>query len=395
MNVNDQGATGRATPIDWMKAILWLLGRLTLILVAVFGGWYVLGRLKIVIFYVLVAVILAYIMRPMATWICRRNVLVPRRWPMVKKRGLATLYVLVFFLVGGYFSVRFMLNPFVNQIRDVSAQWETKYEPQFEKTMADTRGWYEKTFSADMRKSVETSVAKAWGEGSFQKGITGWLAGFAKNVGQLGHHIVEIVLLPVLAFYFALDSKKLKHELTGALAGRKRREVTRMIHEFNQIMHSFVVGQFILCALAGVVVGLGLWALNVPYALTLGLVAGFTRAIPIVGPILGGIPIIGIALVTQGMGVAIAVLIFFTILHFAESKFIMPMLIGERMELHPVVVILVLLVGQEFGGLLGMFFAAPVAAIIRVIIRRYMLSLKRTSHVVVPPTARTFPAPAE
>jgi predicted PurR-regulated permease PerM len=199
---------------------------------------------------------------------------------------------------------------------------------------------------------------------------------------------VEIVLLPVLAYYFALDSKKLKHEAVAAVPRRRRREVARMIHEFNRIMHSFVIGQAILCLLAGLVVWLLLLALGVRYALTLGILAGVTRAIPIIGPILGGIPIILLTLVTSGMPIALIVLTVFTIMHFVESKFVMPMLIGERMNLHPVVIIIVLLIGQEFGGLLGMFFAAPIAAIIRVIFRRYYLrSHQNIRHRLTPSTA--------
>ena len=106
-------------------------------------------------------------------------------------------------------------------------------------------------------------------------------------------------------------------------------------------------------------------------------------------PIIGGIPIIVLTYFDDpvfGLKNAILVLTFFTILHFAESKFIMPMLIGERMELHPVVIIVVLLVGQELGGLilggtmgslLGMFFAPPISAILRVMLRRYYLRLPR------------------
>ena len=84
-------------------------------------------------------------------------------------------------------------------------------------------------------------------------------------------------------------------------------------------------------------------------------------------------------------------------LHFLESKLIMPKLIGDRMELHPVVIIVVLIVGGEIGGmliggslgsLLGMFFAAPVAAIVRVMIRRYWLKLPNSSH----PPAHSRPA---
>jgi predicted PurR-regulated permease PerM len=146
-----------------------------------------------------------------------------------------------------------------------------------------------------------------------------------------------------------------------------------MVHVFNGIMHSYIIGQGILCVLAGVIVGIGLWLLRMDYWLILGLLAGFTRAIPIIGPILGGIPIILLAFITKGFAVALGVLIFFTLLNFAESKFIMPYIIGDRMNLHPLVIIIVLLIGEEFGGLLGMFFAAPIAALVRELLRRYWL----------------------
>src|SRR5262249_41988136 len=158
-------------------------------------------------------------------------------------------------------------------------------------------------------------------------------------------NIVEIVILPVLAFYFLIDGRKLKHEFVALLPRKRLPECVRMINEFNRIMRAFIVGQFILCLLAGLIVGGGLWLLGVKFPFILGVLAGITRAIPIIGPIIGGIPIILLALATKGPGVALAVLGFFTFMHFAESKFIMPMLIGDRMELHPVIILLVLLIG--------------------------------------------------
>ena len=203
-------------------------------------------------------------------------------------------------------------------------------------------------------------------------------------------NIVEVVVLPVMAFYFLIDGRKLKHEFIGLVPPKYVRESVRMTNEFNRIMRAFVFGQIILCTLAGVVVGVGLAALRVQYPFVLGVLAGVTRAIPIIGPIIGGIPIVLLTLVTKGPGTALAVLGFFTFLHFAESKFVMPLLIGDRMELHPVVIIVVLIAGGEIGGLLlgggsvgsllGMFFAAPVASIGRVMIRRYWLGLRRTSR---------------
>jgi Predicted permease len=361
------------SPIAWMRAVLWLLSRIALYTFLIVGGIYVLGRLKIVIAYVVVAVIIAYIMRPMATWICQKadGYLVPKSWSMHKRRTLATFYVLVVVFVGGYYAARFMLSPFVDQIRDVSTHWESDYKPRFDRYMVDARGWYTRTVRPETREKIEGSIKQ--GTGDWQKSITAAVGEAARHVGELAHQVVEIVLLPVLAYYFALDSKQLKHQVVPAVPRKRRREVARIIHEFNRIMHSFVIGQAILCLLAGIVVGLLLALIGVPYALTLGVLAGVTRAIPIIGPILGGIPIILLTLVTAGMPKALLVLSIFTFMHFAESKFVMPMLIGERMNLHPVVIIIVLLIGQEFGGLLGMFFAAPIAALLRVIVRRYYL----------------------
>ena len=138
-------------------------------------------------------------------------------------------------------------------------------------------------------------------------------------------------------------------------------------------MSTFLIVVGVLLMIAAIVVGVGLAALGVPYPVSLGVLAGLTRAIPIIGPIIGGIPIVLLALVTKGFGVAVGVLIFFSILNFVESKFIMPLLIGDSLSLHPVIIIVVLPIGEEFAGLLGMFFAAPVAALLRVILQRYWL----------------------
>jgi predicted PurR-regulated permease PerM len=368
----------RTSPLEWMRAVLWLIWRIVLYGTLIGGSIYVLGRLRTVIAYTIVAVILAYVMRPMASWICQKfdGILVRKRWSMHKRRTVATLYVLVLVFVGGYFGIRFMVTPFVAQVRNVAENWEQQYQPTFQEYYNEALKWYTKNIKPETRERIEASLKQ--GTGDWQKAATASLTEGARHIGGLAHQVVEIVLLPVLAYYFALDSKKLKHEVLAAVPRKRRREVARMIHEFNRIMHSFVIGQAILCLLAGVVVGLLLWGLGVPFALTLGVLAGVTRAIPIIGPILGGIPIILLTLVTAGMPVAIIVLVVFTVMHFVESKFVMPMLIGERMNLHPVVIIIVLLVGQEFGGLLGMFFAAPIAAILRVIVRRYYLRTHQT-----------------
>jgi predicted PurR-regulated permease PerM len=404
-----------------MYAIVRMLFRVTLIVAAIVGAIYFVTRVKLMILYILVAAVLAYIIRPIAGWMIMRPgfrrfhelvvggfvraqvaVVNPVRKVMGKEplsafrpagkcflvmhslRAIATLYVLMAFMFGGYYSIKFTIQPFYGEVKTVADTWgkggPEDLKLKIDKYSAGAKEWYENTVSEEWRLKIQAAIEENNGGNDLGHKIGTWLGGIASQAGHVMHNVVEIVLLPVLAFYFAYDSKHLKHEIVGMLPKRRRREVSRMIHEFNQIMFSFCVGQAILCFLAGIVIWGVLAYLGVKYALTLGLLAGFTRAIPIIGPILGGIPIILIAAVTKDTSTAMQVLAVFTIMHFLESKFVMPMLIGERMELHPVVIIIVLLVGQEFGGLLGMFFAAPVASLLRVIIRRYALGYRRTKH---------------
>ena len=89
---------------------------------------------------------------------------------------------------------------------------------------------------------------------------------------------------------------------------------------------------------------------------------------------MSGIPIVLVGMLNSyDLTIPLYLLSFVIIMHFAESKFIMPRLIGDRMHLHPAIVIIVLLVGAQLFGLAGMFLAAPVAAVIRELIRFYYI----------------------
>ena len=375
----------------WMGSLLRLIVRIAFYVFLIVGSVYVVGRLRSLIATLFISTIFAYIIRPIAGWMARSQVFrtvhdipwrgmlvfVPRhRRPsptlsMKVRRVIASLYVLVLLFVSGWYSVEFLLSPFTVEIQNVQDNWES-YRERFEKLESSLTEWYRQHVKPTYRRWLEQQFAPTNG-GSVQGSATSWLRFGIRRTSELALHIVEIVLIPVLAFYFAVESRQLKHEFVGMLPRRRRREVLRMIYEFNQIMFSFVVCQAILCLIAGIVVGVGLALLGMPYPVTLGILAGLTRAIPIIGPIIGGIPIVLLAWITQGFGMAVGVLTFFSILHFVESKFIMPLLVGDRLRLHPVVIIVVLLIGQEFAGLLGMFFAAPIAALVRVMFRRYWL----------------------
>jgi predicted PurR-regulated permease PerM len=157
------------------------------------------------------------------------------------------------------------------------------------------------------------------------------------------------------------------------------REVLVILRETAEVMKSYIVGQVFLAVVAGFAVGLGLHWSGLNYPLAMGVVAAITRVIPVIGPLLGGIPIVLLA-VAQSWNKGIWVLVFFTLLHLYESKILMPRVIGYRVKLHPAIIIIVLLIGSEFFGLIGMFLAAPVAAIVKILINFYVIAPRLRSE---------------
>ena len=334
---------------------------------------YVVVRIRSILVTMIVAGLFAYPAGWLVHLLCR---LLPSRVPRKIVRPLITLAVFVLYGYLTYLSVRVLITPFQAEIRALATNWP-QYQQEIQQFAKDVQAWY-KTLPPDVRRLIESQNVGGIVEMSRQ-----WMSGLVASTATIVGHIVEIVLIPVLAFYFLTDSRNIKHEFVALVPRRWWRDTLWLMRQANLILENYVIGQLLLCIIAGVVVGIGLGLLGVKYTLVLAVLAGLTRAIPIIGPILGGIPIVLLVVLQfpNNLMVAVHVLLFFTALHFIESKLILPILIGERVKLHPVTVILVLLIGAQFFGLMGMFLAPPVAAVIRVVLHRYWIAPQRTKRL--------------
>lgn len=358
--VQPETAPKTAGPEQWIKQIWLLILRISLIVIGAYFFW----RIRGILSDVLVSAILAFALIGPVDYICKRF-----RSPKINKRTLrfiATLAVFIIMICSVVKVTAILISPFQRQVANLRILL-TEHRSEMLAAASSAETWYH-SLPENIRQQVEkinpaSMVPSA--SGWFNHALENTFAGIAK--------IVDIILIPVLAFYFVLDGRSLRNEFLSVLPRNRRKEAIRLGKELSMIMRAFVVAQIWLCIIAGVVVYFGLSLLHVQNALILSLLAGMTRAIPIIGPIIAGIPIIILSLFSGGPVVALKVLIFFSIMHMVESKLIMPKFIGHRIHLHAAVVIIVLLIGYEFFNLLGMFFAAPVAAFARVLINYYII----------------------
>ena len=202
--------------------------------------------------------------------------------------------------------------------------------------------------------------------------IVNIVPGLKRWAGDVFSHlgfIVELLLVPVLVFYFLADGRGIREEARLLVSEKFRPRGARLLSHLDRVLDGYIRGQMCMCVIAWIAVSLGLWALRVPHAFTLGLLAGLTRAVPVIGPLLGGVPIVLVCLLTtRSVPLTLTVLTGFIVMHFVESKVLLPKIIGHEVDLHPVSVIVVLILGLEFFGFLGVFLAVPLAAVIKVLL---------------------------
>lgn len=350
--------------------------RVTMGVVLTAAGAYLLYRLRFVLITVTLAAMLSYALLPLVEATARLRI---GSRPLPRLAAVIIVFVLVGMILGGL--LRLAAGPTSDQVKSLAANTRT-YRTDLATTLTRLRISIEDTLPPDFRQSFEDALTRASALavdalGHVVRATAEWLA-----------HIVELILVPILAFYFLADLPTLKNELLRFLPASARLPVLLVAHRLDRILAGYVWGQIILMTIAGVMVWLVLWILGIPFPLLLGIIAGVTRGIPIIGPVLGAVPIVGLAAL-QSVPLGVTVLIFFAILQFVESKLILPLVLGRQLGVHAATIIIALLIGNAMFGLVGMFLAAPIAASIKEVLelveRGFVDGKKKTEHALASP----------
>lgn len=188
----------------------------------------------------------------------------------------------------------------------------------------------------------------------------------AATLATLGN----IFFIFVISVYLAIEIPLLgSHVANLAQLPGYRRDAERLLREFGRIWSAYLRGQLILGLIIFVVVWLGLASLGVQNSLALGLLSGLLEFIPVLGPIIGAGAAIIVALFQPETMAQLAnwqyagiVLIFMLIVQQLENNILVPRIVGESLDLHPMIVMVAVFMGSSLAGILGAILAAPVVA---------------------------------
>lgn len=204
-----------------------------------------------------------------------------------------------------------------------------------------------------------------------------WLGQALGFLGALFSLIAGLALVPIYAFYFLLEKHGISQKWRDYLPvqdSRFKDELVFIINSINEYLVAFFRGQVLVAMCDGVLYTIGFVLIGLPYAMLIGVMATFLTIIPFLGAITTCISALIIALVSFGDWQHPAlVLVVFAVVQSLEGLVIQPKIMGERVGLHPVTIIVALMVGTTLlGGILGGILAIPLAAVLRVLLARYV-----------------------
>lgn len=188
------------------------------------------------------------------------------------------------------------------------------------------------------------------------------------------HFLLEFLVFLIGTFFFLRDWPRLINWVKGQIPAASRHELLPLGDQVSILLSRYVRGQLLLVVIMSAATTIGLTFFGVPFSLLLGLITGVLEVIPIIGPITAGAIACLVALGNPNpfgmsqLAYVGAIAIMYTVLRHAEDYFVIPLVIGRIVRLHPALVIFSLLSGGAVFGLIGVVLAVPIAATLRLVL---------------------------
>ncbi len=234
--------------------------------------------------------------------------------------------------------------------------------------------WAEQKTGLQLMAWLDPERLIEWIRGHWQQagGVAATFFGYLSRSGfAMVTWVVNLVLLPILTFYFLRDWDILVERVAATIPRNHIATVGRLARQSNDVLGAFIRGQFLVMLALGVIYAGGLSLVGLNLGLLIGIVAGLISFIPYLGATTGILLAILAALVqSKGFDLQLMILVgvVFTVGQLLESYVLTPRIVGDKIGLHPVAVIFAVMAGGQLFGFLGMLLALPVAAVANVLL---------------------------
>ncbi|MFC3039148.1 AI-2E family transporter [Virgibacillus xinjiangensis] len=304
----------------------------------------------------LVSCLLAYLLYPIVQKL--------HQWEIPRSAAILLIYILFF---GGTSYAIYQVYPaVVHQLQDLNRQLPVFIDMYQE--LVYQLYEYTSFLPETVHDKMDQWVARV--ETGVENLLDKLVGGFAK----IFEMVVFLTVIPVLVFYFLKDYRTISGFFIKLLPKKYRPQISRMAHAIDESLGNYIRGQLLVCLFVGLASWIAFQFLGLKYALLLAIFMGITNIIPYFGPIIGAVPAVAIAL-TMSSHLVIFVLLAVFIVQVIEGNLLSPYIVGKSIDIHPVAIIFILLLGGQLFGIAGMIIAVPALTIGKVVIR-HLIALR-------------------
>jgi predicted PurR-regulated permease PerM len=343
--------------LSWRTVVRWALVTAALLAIAAIL-WLSVDALTPFI----IGLVLAYLMAPLVNRLERRM----PRWA-----AILIVYLLTFGALG--LALTYIIPPAISQINQVIESIPGWYQDL--RTQAVR--WYGR-FNAEASPEVQARVQEqiARIQQTIQQNATDYtqrVATFLFNsvlrIFQTLTFLLGFLIIPFFLYYILLDTKRMPGAINRMLHPRIRDDFWNILRIVDSIFGKYIRGQLILGLVIGVMsfvglTGLNLAGFNVQFTILLAVVAAIGELIPVIGPVLSAIPAVIVG-ATDSVRTAVAVAILYVVIQQVENQILVPRIVGNTLKLHAALLMALLVIASQIGGLLLVILSAPLAAISR------------------------------
>jgi len=298
----------------------------------------------------LLSLFLYYLLRPLVNWLTKYL-----RW---KSLAILITFLLIIVLL---ITISFFGGSIIQkQVKDLTHLFSNYY--------LSIRGALRRANNDLLRHYIEKYKIEeklASFVGSLITGIQNHLVGFFSKVTNIG---TIIIMIPFILYYFLKDDQQIHRALLNLFPVKIRKLGERVLTETDRTLAQYITGQLMVSLIEGLLAFLGYLIIGLPNALILGLIIMVTSFVPFLGAILGALPAVLIG-ITSSFSLALKTVIVLIVVNQLESHLISPRLHGSRLQIHPLIVILVVMAFVKVFGFLGALFAVPAYVVARVLYR--------------------------
>lgn len=318
---------------------------------------------------ILLAVIQYYIMNPLVDWL-EEKFKVPRL--------LTILVLFVVVLIALIWIINTIIPIVQEQINSLIKNWPRIWNDAVratQTTLHDPKLAALRNRINDMISSAQNALFK-----SGQATINTTLGNISSAVSIITMIVMTLLTAPFILFFMLKDGHQLRPYLTNFVPQRWQESFSDLLYQINFALAAYIRGQITVAFWVGVMFAIGYSVVGLPYGYALAILAGFLNLIPYFGSIIAFIPAVVIGIMTS-VPMLIKVLVVFAIEQLIETRLISPLVMGNKLEMHPITTILLLIGASAVWGLWGVIFGIPIFAVLKIISSRVYNYYRAVSEV--------------